>query len=483
VKPALSLPLLLLCGACFSSTSIGKPTLAAPLVTVTYQPSSENFTNPERGFYRQESPLTLGTGRSPLWAGAFDESKKDGMSTLRLYFLIDEHRDEPLSSTTLDFLRGEFQKVRDAGMKLIPRFSYNFPSGGTYPFQDPDAPLARVLEHIGQLESLLRDNADIITFMEVGFVGAWGEWHSSTNNLVGYPERKVNDASRAIVNRLLEALPITRTLALRYPLHKQQLFGEAPLEESEAFTGTARARVGAHNDCFLASDTDWGTYDENATIREATKSFLERDNRFLPQGGETCNNATDAQPYTSCENALKDLTRLRYNTLNRNYHEDVYARWNNEGCLEDIKKRLGYRFVLNDSQLPEMAKPGESLTFKLSIKNEGFGGLFNPRGLAVVLRNQSDGSTTRITLTDGSSVPQNKALDPRFWAAGKTTTVETNLAIPNDLKPGQYDMLLHLYDPAPTLTNRAAYAIRLANANVWEASTGLNKLRSLEVKP
>ncbi len=483
MKPALSLPLVLLCSACFSSTSIGKPTSTAPLVIVTYQPSSENFTNPERGFYIQRAPLETSTKRTALTTDEMGAAKSAGMSMLRLYLLIDEHRNDPISQDNLNFLQAQFGKARDQGMKVIPRFAYNFPSGGTYPFQDPDAPLTQVLEHIGQLESLLRGNADIIAFMEVGFVGAWGEWHSSTNNLVGYPERQVNDASKAIINRLLEVLPKTRMLALRYPLHKQQLFNETPLDDSEAFTGTARARVGAHNDCFLASNTDWGTYADDPTAREATKSYLERDNRFLPQGGETCNNAADAQPYTGCENALKDLTRLRYNTLNRNYHEDVYARWSKEGCFEDIKKRLGYRFVLNDSQLPQVTKPGEKITFKIGIKNEGFGGLFNPRGLAVVLRNQSDGAITRMTLNDGSSIPQNKALDPRFWAAGQTASLETSLMISNNLKPGQYDVLLHLYDPAPALTTRAEYAIRLANTDIWEASTGFNKLRTLEVKP
>jgi Domain of unknown function (DUF4832)/Domain of unknown function (DUF4874) len=473
--------LLLFCSACFSNTSIGKPISTAPLVTATYQPSSENFTNPERGFYIQRAPLDTGTTRRALTTDEMLTAKNAGMSMLRLYLLIDEHRDSALSQETLDFLQAQFSKVREQGMKIIPRFAYNFPTGGTYPYQDPDAPLTRVLEHISQLEPLLQNNADVIAFMEIGFVGAWGEWHSSTNQLVNHPN--INDASRAIVNGLLQALPKTRMLAMRYPPYKQQLFDTTPLTESEAFSGSNEARVGAHNDCFLASNTDWGTYPDDATKRETIKAYLEQDNRYLPQGGETCNNASDALPYTGCENALRDLTRLRYATLNRNYLEEVYARWDTEGCFEDIKKRLGYRFSLIDTQMPETAKPGEALPFQLSVKNEGFAALYNPRGLSVMLRNQSDNSTTRINITDGSSIPQNKALDPRFWAPGQTTALETSLAIPGDLKPGKYDVLLHLYDPTTNLKTRAEYAIRLANTNIWEASTGLNKLRTLEIKP
>jgi hypothetical protein len=44
------------------------------------------------------------------------------------------------------------------------------------------------------------------------------------------------------------------------------------------------------------------------------------------------------------------------------------------------------------------------------------------------------------------------------------------------LAPGAYDLLLHLPDASPRLRERPAYAVRLANAGVWEAATGLNAL-------
>jgi Domain of unknown function (DUF4832)/Domain of unknown function (DUF4874) len=312
-------------------------------------------------------------------------------------------------------------------------------------------------------------------------VGAWGEWHSSTNKLVN-ADTSINDASKAIVNRLLEALPKNRMLALRYPPHKQAMFGTTPLEPSEAHTGTNRARVGAHDDCFLASDTNWGTFPQNPTAREAMKNYLSNDNRFLPQGGETCNVGADAQPFIGCDNALKDLTRTRYSALNRGYHEDVYARWQSEGCLDAVKRRLGYRLALLESQMPESLRSGEAFTMKLSVNNEGFAAPFNPRGVAVVLRAKTGGATHRLTITDGSSLPTNRTLDPRFWTPGETTSLETTLQLPSDLEPGQYDVLLHLFDPETKLRDRPEYAIRLASQDVWEAQTGMNKLRTLEVK-
>jgi hypothetical protein len=470
----------LLC-ACVAPAQPPTPDPKTPLTTQSYSPSVENFVNPERGFYQQESLMWLGDVRYPLNPNALRQARLEGVSTLRLYILIDEFRDTAITADALTYLRTEFGRARDAGMKIIPRFAYNFPQGGTYPYKDPDASLSRVLEHIAQLQPVLRDNADVISFMEVGFVGAWGEWHSSTNTLVN-ADTSINDASSAIVNRLLEALPKNRMLALRYPPHKQAMFGKTPLEPSEAHTGTNRARVGAHDDCFLASDTNWGTFPSDPTARDAMKTYLETDNRFLPQGGETCNVGADAQPYIGCENALKDLTRTRYTALNRGYHEDVYARWQSEGCLDTVKRRLGYRFVLLESQMPEILAPGATFALKLSLENQGFAAPFNARGVAVVLRAQNGGKTHRLDITDGSSLPDDRTLDPRFWTPGETTKLETALTLSGDLEPGKYDVLLHLYDPEPKLRDRAEYAIQLANAGVWDATTGMNKLRTLQIK-
>lgn len=452
---------------------------APALRTQKYQPSLENFANPERGFYQQEALMWRGTQRSPLNVNALRQARAEGVSTLRLYIMIDEFLNSDISADALTFLNTEFAKVRDAGMKIIPRFTYTFPEGGTYPYQDPDATLTQVLRHLDQLEPLLKNNADILDFMEAGFIGAWGEWHSSTNKLVD-PNTGINAASKAIVERLLQILPKSRMLALRYPPHKQQLFGDTALTPLEAFSGSDRARVGAHNDCFLASKTDWGTYPDNVAAREALKTFLELDNRFLPQGGETCNANSEAQAFIGCKNALLELERMKYSALNRGYHLDVYAVWQKEGCLEAIQRRLGYRFELLETTMPETMSADQTLTLKISLKNTGFAVPFNPRGVALVLRGKK---THLLNITDGKSIQKNRLLDPRFWTAGQTTELETSLTLPSNLEAGQYDVLLHLFDPEPNLKNKAAFAIQFANQGVWEAQTGLNKIRELEILP
>jgi hypothetical protein len=105
------------------------------------------FANPERGFFDQNAPLWLDLERSPQDADALRDLRQQGISMLRLYLVIDEYRDAPIDNDTLDFIGVSFAAVREAGLNVIPRFAYNFPIGGRYPYHDPDAPLERVITY------------------------------------------------------------------------------------------------------------------------------------------------------------------------------------------------------------------------------------------------------------------------------------------------------------------------------------------------
>jgi hypothetical protein len=448
---------------------MSRPLVAEELsdTRIVYTAHSENIANPERGFYHQDTPLWLGTEHYPQDAANLRAMRDEGISLLRWYFLIDEYRDAPLDAEVLTFIAGQFAAAREAGMKVIPRFAYNFPQGGEYPFQDPDATLERVLAHIDQLKPLLQQNSDVIAFMEAGFVGAWGEWHSSTNGLID--EGSINSSTEMIVTHLLDALPIDRMIAVRYPNYKQQFYGQAPLTESQAFTGIPQARMGAHNDCFLASYTDWGTYSEDAAERDAQRAYLEADNHFVPQGGETCNAAEDAEAYIGCENALSDLALLHFSALNIDYHPDVLDGWRAEGCFDEIAQRLGYRFRLIEATIPEAADQGGTFNIHITVVNDGFASPYNRHGIEIILRSVTDGTVFRLLPTT--------PIDVRFWqpSAGEIDVmIETKL--PDDLPAGEYEVLLNLPDPAPTLYERPEYAIQLANEGLWENNTGFNDL-------
>lgn len=440
---------------------------------VTYAPSEENFPNPERGFYRQSSPLWLDTDRFPLTASGLRLYRDEGISLIRAYYVIDEFRDAPLSAEALDAIAADFQAVRQSGLKVIPRFTYNFPTNGIYRAA-VDAPVDRVIEHLDQLTAVLRAYSDVIAFVEAGFVGAWGEWHDSSNALLN-PDHSLAIGAATIVERLLLAVPDTRMVALRYPYHKQQLFGLQPLSLSQAFTAMPQARVGAHNDCFASDATNGGTYAAPSAFWQSIpdlKAYLAADNRFVPQGGEAC--GTDAgadvfnQPYVHCAAALVDFASLRWSAIHIGYKPEVIDLWRSEGCFDQIQKRLGYRFRLVDGDFPTEVAQGAPFRIRVAIANDGWAAPYNPRRVELILRNSTSGRVQRFPV----------AADPRLWGPGDTQRLDVTLTLPAGLEPGKYDLLLNLPDPESGLYGRPEYSIRLANGRVWETTTGFNSLRA-----
>jgi hypothetical protein len=428
------------------------PDQAQGLVTVTFQETDEDIINPERGFSRfaevSVSQDTLNSGRAQRH------------SVFGLMITMRDVREAPLSEAFLARIQAAFDRGRAAGVKFIPRFRYDSSAAGR------DAPLALVLQHIEQLKPLLHANKDLIVNVEAGFIGAWGEWHSSANDLTGKSfGSEVNDKTRAIVAALLKAVPADRMIAIRTPRYKKQLMGdERNLAPEEAFSGSDRARIGFHNDCFLASPTDTGTYATGQ--RQVELDWLHKETRYVPHQGETCSAAEAARPFIACENAIREMDYTNWRTLNIGWHPAVYEHWEAEGCMGEIRRRLGYRFVLKSAKAPRTLTPGATLRLALEVANTGFATPLNERPVEAVLRHVGTGRTHVLALD----------ADPRRWWNGETRNNTFSVQLPADVTRGEYDLFMNLPDAAPTLRKDPRYSIRFANVGMWEESTGFNKL-------
>jgi hypothetical protein len=412
-----------------------------PQSIVTYQSTDEIFFNPERGFTAYRS--------NPITLSFINTLKAINVSVIQRIYTIPQYNDIPLPQSFLNTVQTDLNTARTGGMKVIPRFSYTDNQNGA------DAALDTILLHINQLTPILQENYDIIAYIEAGFIGAWGEWYYSTHNLNNTNSR------RTVTYALLDALPSNRNVVLRTPEYKRNIFQiDTPLDSIEAFSGTKRSRVGAHNDCFLADATDYGTYVWNDI--EGDKNYLNQDNRFVPQGGETCCDCG----YAGCPNSLIDLARMRYSLLNKDYHPSVLSRWTTEGCMDEVKRRLGYRLELLQASISDSIKPTGTFNLNFQITNKGFASPFNPRNLEIILRNNISNQKYRL-ITD---------VDPRFWMAGDTMFVSVVGGIPANMIEGDYSTFIFLADPEYRLHDNPSYAIRLANNNLWEDSTGYNSL-------
>lgn len=412
-----------------------------PQSTITYPGTDEIFSNPERGFSAYRS--------NPITISFINTLKPLNVTVIQRIYTIPQYNDIPLPESFLNTVQTDLNTARLGGVKVVPRFSYTNNQNGE------DAALDTILLHINQLAPILQENYDVITYVEAGFIGAWGEWYYSSHNLNNTTSR------RTVTYALLDALPLKRNVVVRTPDYKRKIFQiNTPLDSLEAFSGTRRSRVGAHNDCFLADATDYGTYVYNDI--EGDKNYLNQDNRYVPQGGETCCDCG----YAGCSNSLVDLERMRYSVLNKDYHPSVLSRWVTEGCMDEVKRRLGYRFELLEATISDSIKPSGIFNLNFQITNKGFASPFNPRNLEIILRDNSNNHKYRL-VTD---------VDPRFWMAGDTMFVNVTGGIPANMSEGNYSAYLFLADPEYRLHDNPDYAIRLANSNVWEDSTGYNSL-------
>ncbi len=409
--------------------------------TITYQETDEIFSNPERGFSAYRS--------NPVTLSFINSLKAINVSVIQRIYTIPQYNDVPLPETFLTTVQNDLNTIRLGGVKVVLRFSYTNNQSGE------DAALDTILLHINQLTPILQENFDVIAYLEAGFIGAWGEWYYSSHNLNNTNSR------RTVTYALLDALPVKRNVVVRTPDYKRKIFQiNTPLDSIEAFSGSQRSRVGAHNDCFLASATDYGTYLDNDI--EGDKDYLNQDNRYVPQGGETCCDCG----FAGCSNALNDLARMRYSVLNKDYHPDVLNRWISEGCIDEVERRLGYRFELLQATISDSIKPTGLFNLNFQIVNKGFASPFNPRNLEIVLKNNVSNQKYRL-ITEA---------DPRYWLPDDTISVGVTGGIPANMIEGDYGVFLFLADPEYRLHDNPDYAIRLANNNLWEDSTGYNTL-------
>lgn len=425
------------------------PTLlsAQSIREVQYRHTDKIFLNPERGFFRQFSHAP---GQPGLTLEDVRQARADGFTLIKRNYTFSDFRDRDLDAERLALIRSDFEFLRQGGAKVVLRFRYSSRIG------DPDAPLHIMRRHLAQLKPLMREYEDVIAVVSAGMIGAWGEWHASTNDL------ETDENMRAVLSALLEAVPESRQVQIRTARYKMRIFEtEVPLDRDEAHTGTFKARTAHHNDGFLGSANDIGTYFD----LQKEKTYQESESRWLAVGGETGGQRPGSDFHT-CDIAVPEMERMRWSFLNIGWYGPTVQGWKEEGCFDQIDRELGYRFALMEGQYPETLRLGEPLPISITLRNRGWAAPYNRRDVVLVLINAENGARHELPL----------AADPRFWLPGETLWIRESVTMPATLRPGSYALHLWLPDPAPTIRKRPEYAIRLANRGLWQEETGLNAL-------
>ena len=441
-----------------ASPASGPPPAPESAVQAAFTATTSDFPNPERGFYHASA-----TGLEALDAAEMAQAYADGYRLIYARINLDDYRNADLPPAFLDRLDAGFAVARAAGVKLIVRATYNYPQGETEYHDAQDASLAQVKKHLAQLKPVLNRNADVIAFMQAGFIGAWGEWHTSSNNLT-IPENRTE-----IRDALLDAVPPTRFIQFRYPPYIHDWYPNPP---SVTAALKDNFRIGFHNDCFLASQTDVGTYSEDPATRASEQKFTDALGDAGPFGGETCNPADDpgAIPRIACADILAEGARYNLTYLNDGYYRRLFhENWTKGGCMADVRSHMGYRFGLVSAIHPKLVKRGGDLAISIVVRNSGWARVYNARTVEIILRDPVSGNVERL---------EAQGADPRRWLPGADTVETLKISLPVDLPAGAREVWLALPDADTRLTDDPRFAARLANADdtakgqKWDAAMG-----------
>ncbi len=416
--------------------------------TVTFSATNANFPNPDRGFYAWGGrDFVTGFDLASVQAG-----HAEGMRLALANVHLGAYRNTDLPQAFLSALSAHLSVVRDAGMKVILLFAYDFSDQG----QDTTA--AQITRHLQQLQPVLNAHADVIPFMRAGFIGAWGEWHSSKGgNSCGFKSgdtacttAKANRAS--VRDALLRYVPATTQLSFRYPSDLQTWYPK----------GDGPARVGAHNDCFLAGPTDTGTY-TSATQRPYVHALTQR----ASFGGETCENA-EMPLRKACSDILSEGPRYHLAWLNSAYATTVLSAWKREGCYSQVSGSMGYRLQLDAVTHDATVVAGQVATFLVDLRNVGWARMFTPRKLVLTLRRQAVGATIALEAGDLSTLPAQATVSSR---------IAIKVPIPKGAQVGAYDVRLSAPDVFASTAADPRFAVRFANADnpalaqAWDPAT------------
>lgn len=435
--------------------------LCASASVVTYVSDNTTvFRNPERGF-TEELSYKVSQNHPNVVKGNINSSwgSRYHMTLAVVLYNFGRFKSQDLPTEILNGFDEDMAELRRYGLKCVLRFAYTESENDIV-----DATPDWVERHLEQLQPHLADNADVIYVIEAGFIGVWGEWYYTQN--YGNESQHMNANRRSVIESLFRHAPADRFILFRYPMAKAEYLGDwTPLNADSAFTGTKRARMGCHNDAFLNTWGDMGTYaSDHNSDDPAVRQYIATETLYVPNGGETNieDSTTAKQRYTR---APGEMSTYHWSFCGSSYAQQVTKRWRSSGLFDTLNVHMGYRYNMLDAQFTDSVAPTGKMNVTIRVRNAGYAPIYNERTAYLVLKNAL--GTYNLPLT----------ADPRRWLPnGYVSAINEQVDIPVDVAEGKYRLYLWLPDQYASVGNNPRYAVRMANTDVWDEDTGLNDL-------
>ena len=297
---------------------------------------------------------------------------------------IGSFRERPLDPAALENIRKILAFFEENQRDVIFRPVYDREGKGRG--REPGS-FELVLEHLGQLGDLLKENPCSVFIFQGFLVGSWGEMHDSAY--------LSEDCLKKMWEQLKPALSKNIYGAVRTPSQWRTLVSE------EEFRKGSFPRLGLFDDGIFGSKTHLGTFGtmtreaagwKKAWLREEELTFLKVLGKKLPIGGEAVRPESAGVSGCGRERVVAELEKLNLTYLNRAYDRRLLELWEMESfsdsgiwrkksLLDYVGAHLGYRFVLQNVEW-EKGFGSRRLRFLLEIQNCGFGGFSGSRAFS-----------------------------------------------------------------------------------------------------
>lgn len=323
--------------------------------SVAFEESAEDTPNPDRGMFDQ-----FRTDFSDDFSPAFGEYRNH-----RLMVDLRRFTDRRLPDNLLQRLNSSLERAGKLKQRLVLRFFYDWPSAadiatGLKARSAYTPSPALILTHIRQLSEVIARHPITVSSVESGMIGFWGEQHGDA------PEKQTLGFLGNVVDSWRAGLQGTNIIiTVRYPRAFELVKRASTVNYNTA------PQVKYWNDCLGAIDDH--LIDSNP-------------NQLQVFSGETC----ELKPRVdySCESMFRLFESVQLNMLHANYYQPTIDGWRLAGCLEVIKKYLGYRYVVKHARLDYSTR-----RIEFTIRNVGWSGSLISRPLLIQSGNEVIGSS------------------------------------------------------------------------------------------
>lgn len=501
-----------------------------------YTESLAPVLNPDRGFYKALSYILPPAGRtvpSSFSVQSMSGHLAAGHGILHIEFGLESCSSNayyssggkyvtgvtrPITEDMLFVIGQILQNVRESGQSAIIRFCYNVKGLsesdvgiGSKIYIDAEPSITQIQAHIQQLAPLFSEYVDVVSAVDAGFLGPWGEMHTT--------QAATLDNSVTVVDALLAAVPDSRTVMIRYPgqfaawynKHNGTAYTVDTMKEITVEPTSTAARIGMFNDGYLGSATDYGTYKSPTKNRANEATWVAQQTQRTFYGGECITDVAGGglNDYNKIEFLAWEAPLTHTSHLNIDWNPTVIAAWKNTPyrvaplansypqsglsatldslysgasatAFEFVQNRLGYRLVLRQAAVSTSVGQGGKVSFKGKIENVGFGNIVNEKAVYAVAKDLSSGTvySRRVDVDVSSWAAGGGAVDFSF----NFNAEKSGLAYP----AGEYALYVKINDAAetPEFADTAFRTIRFANAgaNMWDGDIGANYLGRFEIK-